>query len=129
VYTEDSVPRATAILLLVVFWAGVALPLFSASSDTSVPECCRRTGKHHCMMTDTMPMTDGIGLRAVPRKCPLCPTGSTVARHPYEFATLPGSRQIGAWLFSQPQAKAQTEARYRIAYSRARQKRGPPSIL
>jgi hypothetical protein len=55
---------ASSLLLLMV--AGLALPMLLAQ-ESSVPACCRRSGKHHCA---TLPQGDGF--RTVSANCPHC---------------------------------------------------------
>jgi hypothetical protein len=62
-------------------------------------------------------------------KCPMLPKAilpGTAARH---LCTLPSSGTFYAALRSHPACNPQTEARYRISFHRARQKRGPPAVL
>ncbi len=56
--------RLAASLLLVLLLAGLALPMLLAR-ESGVPACCRRSGKHHCLM---LPQEDGF--RAVAANCP-----------------------------------------------------------
>jgi hypothetical protein len=56
--------RLAASLLLVLLFAGLALPMLLAR-ESGVPACCRRSGKHHCAM-----LPQGDGFRTVTAKCP-----------------------------------------------------------
>ena len=56
--------RLAASLLLLLLCAGLALPLLLAR-ESGVPACCRRSGKHHCVM-----LPPGDGFRAVATNCP-----------------------------------------------------------
>src|SRR5664280_2515596 len=56
--------RLAASLLLVLSCAGLALPMLLAR-DAGVPACCRRNGKHHCVM---LPQRDGFRTSAA--NCP-----------------------------------------------------------
>ncbi|HLI63342.1 MAG TPA: hypothetical protein VKV05_08065 [Terriglobales bacterium] len=57
--------RVLASLLLVLLLAGDALPLLPGQS--SLPPCCRRGGKHHCMMLHRLASD---GLHAAVPNCP-----------------------------------------------------------
>jgi hypothetical protein len=56
--------RLAASLLLLLLCAGLALSVLVAR-ESSVPACCRRSGKHHCAM-----LPQGDGFRAVTANCP-----------------------------------------------------------
>jgi hypothetical protein len=56
--------RLAASLLLVLLLAGLALPMLLAQGS-GVPACCRRNGKHHCMM-----LLRGDGFRTAAANCP-----------------------------------------------------------
>lgn len=120
--------RALASLLLALFSFPLALPMLRADAASSLPSCCRREGKHHCSMDSGSAETpSGVALRALHPKCSSYAAASTV---PGSYvALLKNSLSIGASLLRYPSIEAQTEARYRISFSRSRQKRGPPALL
>ncbi len=107
-------------------------PLFGVGASAAVPACCRRTGAHHCMAMagndqamDAHAGEHNVG--PIPNRCPRAPL-STTAPQPHGFT--PQWRQnAGIPLFVRPAALPQTEARYRIAFARSGQKRGPPIHL
>jgi len=121
---------ASVLLALLSLWG---LPVVSAFtgrlSEDNLPACCRRNGKHHCMMqmapsTDSRPAFSGT-----PQHCPLFPKG--VLPGPTRlnlFAPAPSATFFAA-VQSHPAFAAQTEARYRIAFDRSRLKRGPPRLI
>jgi hypothetical protein len=119
------VSRFIAIALLLVFAGDTALPALLADSESSLPACCRRDGKHHCAMMEKE--TAGPSWRTVTRKCPLFPK-SAVAFFTDQAAP-PAASHFAGWIASHPVNKAQTEVLYRISHSRTRQKRGPPSFV
>jgi hypothetical protein len=120
--------RALASLLLALFSFPLALPMLRADAASSLPSCCRREGKHKCSMDSGSAETpSGPALRAMQPKCSNYPSASTV---PGSYvALLKASPSIGASLLRYPSVEAQTEAQYRISFSRSRQKRGPPTLL
>lgn len=127
---NKAMPRALAILLMSIFGLGLIAPLLSAGSGASLPLCCREKGKHHCAMK----MAQSLQNRAhstvsnIGEKCPYFPKTWTIAANSQTF--LPRGRQLFFGdVLSHPAVQAQTEARYRISFSRSRQKRGPPSFL
>jgi hypothetical protein len=123
-------------LLAITLLAVIALPLISslfaqsAKGEGSLPACCRRQGKHHCMAGRAGGLATS---NAVPRfrspleKCPDYP-GLTIVSDLSIFA-LPANDAIYAGLVSHPAVVAQTQCKWRVARERARQKRGPPSFL
>ena len=126
-YTQRTMQRGIATVLALLFSFLLILPAFT-SSNLTVPLCCRKDGKHHCMLQSGGRANSGPGVTAMAAKCPYCPH-STVASHA-QFETPLTSVAVFASWFAHPAGLAQTEASYRVSYDRARQKRGPPfSVL
>jgi len=123
--------RILAISLLLLFALPTVMPLFALGSDpdANLPACCRRNGKHHCMMSMEMmqAMLNGTQAAALPMKCPLYPKAITTAQHHELFSS--SASLIAAGLVAHPAIHLQTEARARVARDCARQKRGPPALL
>lgn len=115
--------RALAISITLLLGLTLAAPLFAASSS-SLPQCCRRNGAHHC----SGEMAGGAerSFTAVGARCPAFPK-ATAAPTLHDFAV---SAAGGAEtpVFVHPTSAPQTEARYRVAFARSRQKRGPPQL-
>jgi hypothetical protein len=118
---------------LVVLFAVIA-PSFlifadlNPSSQTKLPACCRRDGKHHCaMMAGAMESESETQVKALPPECPFRSQASTVA---FGMAYVPASSSVYfAGLESHPAIHAQTFAALRISETRSHQKRGPPVLL
>jgi hypothetical protein len=137
------VQRVSAVLLLVLFNFSLIATFAPADSESKLAECCRRAGKHHCStmmassmgsmmmqatMQDAMQESSGLAVRPAAGRCPYSPRGGPSS--PYGKTPLPrAARTAVASLVSHPAGPAQTEARYRVSFSRVRQKRGPPSLL
>jgi hypothetical protein len=107
-------------------------PLFAlgAMSDTGLPACCRRNGKHHCMMSADEGATlssDTQAFDAPPQQCPYYPASIAIVHG--DLFTLPAAQAVYAGLIAHPAVVAQTESKLRISRTRSRQKRGPPSFL
>jgi hypothetical protein len=123
--------RLLSILLLAVFGLPVVSPLFvlGAEGDASLPACCRRNGKHHCMAGmgehSALPSHDPQ-FRAPAEKCPYYPQ-ALVSAHP-DVYNASKADEIFASLVSHSGGIAQTEAKWHISHDRSRQKRGPPTI-
>jgi hypothetical protein len=123
-------------LLSICLFAAILLPLLApllslgATAETTLPACCRRGGKHHCMMA-TMAATkpaDGQKRFQVPREiCPYQQRALAVAHHEISVAAVPVDTAL---IRLHPLATpAQAECLRRISFDRSRQKRGPPVDL
>jgi len=117
--------RALAITIIFLLSLPLAAPLFGFEAS-DLPACCRRNGMHHCMSGIVMaPGTPLISIIA-----PKCPSWPKAMAAPWAggFACS-RAHVIGLLLFAHPHSASQTNARYRICFSRSRQKRGPPAAL
>jgi len=122
--------RVPATLLLCLFSFSLIGPAVFAETESQLPECCRRSGKHHCSETpaSSQEPSSGSEVKTAPQKCPYFPF---VLAGPSDGKAALG---IGFWTVfaseaSQSAGDVQTEARYRFSFSRSRQKRGPPALL
>jgi hypothetical protein len=118
--------RALASLLVVLFSFPLILPILRADAALSLPSCCRRAGKHHCSMGPES--TSQEGLSPIQPKCSNYPAAMAIPGD-WNIAFLKNSTSIGAFLLHYSSTPAQTEAKYRVSFSRSRQKRGPPDLL
>jgi hypothetical protein len=122
--------RFFTILLLAIIGLPLAAPLFAASSrdESSLPACCRRNGKHHCMggMEMSSEASSKPAFNAPKDICPYAPTLPT-AIHRNSFATF-SRTATSIVLQTHDTIVAQTECKLHISRSRSRQKRGPPTI-
>jgi hypothetical protein len=124
--------RLIAILLLAVFGLPVVSPLFAATqgADAGLPACCRRNGKHHCMMKmeeRSKLIQQGVWICPPADKCPYYP-GVVPAEHS-DLLPTEASGAVPAPITSAPARIVQTESKRRISHDRSRQKRGPPASL
>jgi hypothetical protein len=125
------------LLSILLFWATL-FPMVApalttgAMGQSTLPACCRRDGKHHCMMSPearALLLGESTGAMRVgtpPEQCPYR-QHSLVVAHLKTF-TSPAATQA-AFLLHEPSAIAQAECLRRISFDRSRQKRGPPSLL
>jgi len=129
-----AVRRLLSIAIAFLIVLPTISPLFALgkADDVSRPACCRKDGKHHCMLVD-MESSSSVaqsGTRV---------TAATVSeRCPYGSKSLPGathpdwslqlSEAIYAGIVAHPSIAPQTESKRRISADRSRQKRGPPAI-
>jgi hypothetical protein len=121
-----------SILLLVAFGLPIAAPLLigTADGEARLPACCRKNGKHHCMMSlseRSQLAQDDPQFTAPMEKCPYYPAAIPVFHT--KFYTVPMANAVFASLVNHPSGVAQTESRYRISRDRSRLKRGPPTLF
>jgi hypothetical protein len=130
-------------LLSILLFGATLFPLIApilssgAMAQSTLPACCRRTGKHHCAMSaeaTAMLMGDqnsgASKSTRVSAPCEKCPYSqrSLGAVHLQVFTTT-AIVSPRACVLHAPSAAAQAECLRRISFDRSRQKRGPPSIL
>jgi hypothetical protein len=126
-----SLRRLISILLLAVLGLPFVPQLLAATvkSESNLPACCRRSGKHRCMMSSE---EKKLGASAKPafgaplEKCPYAPAAIAVSHHPANGVT--SSSVIYAGMVSHPSVRPQTESKRRISQDRSRSQRGPPTL-
>ena len=127
----STVSKAIAMLLLLVFIGDTTPLTFATDSESNLPACCRRNGKHHCAMMNSAQErsdTPGPALGALQKRCASFPV--VVPGQNYSKTFLYKHEQTSfALIFSQPAGPVQSEARFRLSFSRSAQKRGPPTLL
>ena len=119
--------RILASLLVAFFSLSLIAPaVFASNAEAKLPACCLRGGKHHCGMASGSETHSGPSASA--GKCIFFPSSQGVPAS--QVAGLPGiSRVMPVGSLICPASPARTEARSRISYNQAGQKRGPPSLL
>jgi len=116
-----------SLIAALISWLLIA-PLFALDTESNLPACCRRAGKHHCAMRGMERLSGGApGFRSVSEKCPLFPASTGAVHHP-AFKPEAGGRFYTDVVF-QPVYSHYTSARFQISFPRSHQKRGPPSPL
>jgi hypothetical protein len=120
--------RLLALVLLAVFNLPLAVPIaFASDPDSRLPACCRRNGKHHCvMMMQSQPGTSGPALQA--GTCPWFRGGHAIPANP-RFGTFSRSQAVVSMVVSHRAPRPRAEGPYRISFSRDGQKRGPPAVV
>ena len=118
--------RLLAITLLLLFTTPFVLPLFGTNAaEDALPACCRRNGKHHCMMY--MAWMQERSFHTVREKCPYSIVPPAILVLP--SFTPSAAASVFAGITRHPAVVAQTEAHLRISFDRSRQKRGPPAPI
>src|SRR5260370_34614688 len=122
-------------LLLAAFSFPLIGPaLIASDTESNLPSCCRRAGKHHCAMTSTPGMADrqdlpsGPAARATRDTCPKFPNAGAVPTYS-KTVLLKAALTLSASITSHSAVQSQAGAPYRPSFSRSRQKRGPPILL
>lgn len=129
-----QVRKFLSILLLFLLGLPAVSPLMALGQDGDggLPACCRRNGKHHCMLSAAerswrAAQESGTAQWQAPlEKCPYCPSFLTTSRP--NLLAPPTAQSVFAQLLSHPAVVVQVRCRARIALDRARQKRGPPTL-
>jgi hypothetical protein len=118
---------ATATLLIVAFYFPMVAPLFTSGPDAAeLPPCCRRNGKHHCMMY--MMLTHPLQYRYVTEKCPYSPFAGVALMLPHVFQNR-SEPEMGSQSSGFSFTVRQAAAGFRVSVDRTRYKRGPPELL
>ncbi|MGD0786524.1 MAG: hypothetical protein ABR898_00980 [Terracidiphilus sp.] len=120
--------RTIALALTVIFCFTLIAPIFGPGADANLPPCCRRNGKHRCMMRGMEQFSsDQKGFTSVSEKCP-CPPAATCAVHSPVFKPEAGSR-FCAQAPRHSVLALRTDALRDISFLRSHPKRGPPAPL
>jgi hypothetical protein len=120
--------RAIAISLMMLFSWTLIAPLFAADAGANLPACCRRNGKHHCMMSRMRQQTaNRKGFAAVSEKCPCRPASACAAHSPTYKPEAAGAFHAEAAFH--PARAPRTEVYSQISFLRSHPKRGPPTPL
>jgi hypothetical protein len=127
----ESLRKLLTIVLLAFIGLPFASPLLAlrAKIDSGVRACCRRSGKHHCLMSagERAKLSQGAQAFSSPtEKCPYCPASIAIV-HSDAFAPH-AAQAVYAGLTAHPAVVAQTESKMRTSCARSRQKRGPPTL-
>jgi hypothetical protein len=120
--------RLIALSLTMMFSWSLIAPIFGPGADANLPPCCRRNGKHRCMMRMMhQPGGNRKGFTSVTEKCP-CQPASTCAVYSPVFKPETGSRFCGQ-VIRRPACAPLAEGVRCIPFLRSYPKRGPPTPL
>jgi hypothetical protein len=119
--------RGSATLLILLFSLSLIGPAVVARTDSQLPECCRRDGKHRCSLGQTSGQPSGFEFRSIPERCPFFPAVPVVS--PHGKTSLARNHGINsASLVSQLVRQVRTESFYRVSFCRSKQERRPPTL-
>ena len=114
-------------LLVLIFGSFLSAPFLAASLNPQddLLACCKRNGKHRCLMRMMENDPGSTQVSAPPEKCPLFLHAWSVTR--VQNHCIGRGRAIYAELQSHPACHTQSEVQRRISFDRSHQKRGPPA--
>jgi hypothetical protein len=117
--------RAIAVSLLTIFSWMLIAPLFAPDAEASLPPCCRRHGRHHCMMQMMQAMNGALGGPArASEPCPCWPKGGgAVASRLFKPEA---GRLVPAELVWSAPLLERSQVRRQSAFLDSHPKRGPP---
>ncbi len=123
--------RAISGVLLAFFLLPFFLPFFSFGSESALPACCRRNGKHHCAMSarlreSVQGASSGPVVRNVTSPCPY--RSRLLMAFVFRVLFAPGARVFSGQAVSYPAPNAETTVVPRLSEMRSNLKRGPPSL-
>ena len=124
--------RATSALLLAVFLLPLFTPFFKLGSESTLPACCRRDGKHHCAMSARFrqPVLSAHSEPIVRALTPPCPYRSRLLMPLVpRVLFVPSAPAFSVSPISYPKLSLETVLFARLSEFRSHLKRGPPSLL
>ncbi len=127
---RGTMHRSAAATLIVFLALSVLLPYLPllADSESNLPPCCRRGGKHHCAMQSELAArsaNQGTAFRTAANRCPFQKAMTLVCRLTIYPAA---SARVYAAVLSHPAIHLQTVISGLVSKSRSHQKRGPPFL-
>jgi hypothetical protein len=119
--------RAVSLTLLALFSWMLMAPLFASDAEAALPPCCRRHGKHHCMMQRLHAMSGQPGgPPAVQEHCPCQPSGGGAVQSRMYAAVAP--RRLDAHMAQPAPLPERRETPRQPFFIRNHPKRGPPIL-
>jgi hypothetical protein len=125
------VKQLTANSLIALLCVGVLAPLVPSPQFETVPACCRRDGKHHCMKMASsrrdISERAAASISPAQTKCPLFPQAL-----PWPMRVPVALRAVSAVfaeVVARPAVPPHTQNQCRVSLIRSHQKRGPPAVV
>jgi hypothetical protein len=131
-YRRPLVRRFLSISLLLLITLPLVSPLFAASTaKADIPVCCRRDGKHHCMMAKAARHSGGdsaqTGTTSLRERCPYNFASPATVNLP--FVPRESRNAIFSEIVTESTSFAFADSIRRTPSDRSHQKRGPPSLI
>jgi len=124
--------RAMSAVLLAFFLLPLFIPIFNLGSESTLPTCCRRDGKHRCAMFVHFrhPVLGASSEPILSATIPACPYRLHWLMPPVSRALFAPSVSVFSVLaVSYPALGLETTLLTRLPDFRSHRKRGPPSLL
>jgi hypothetical protein len=120
--------RSIALALMMLFGWTLVAPLLAADAGANLPACCRKNGKHHCIMNVMgQPGAKQSGPTTVAAKCPFCPLNACTAHSPTYKPV--AAQAFPTRTIFHPARAPLTENSSQSSFLRGHPKRGPPTPL
>jgi hypothetical protein len=119
--------RAIAIILAIVFSSLLILPAFGGSSESGLRSCCKKNGRHHCLMGKTGSLASANSVEAVSAKCRYFSQSSLAAHVEIFTPVIDRSGHIN--IVRRSVVMTQMAMGYRPFQHRSNHERGPPPSL
>jgi hypothetical protein len=120
--------RGLATLLLLAVSGSLIAQEPVADSESQLPACCRRLGKHHCAMQDGGQGSSGPVAKSESVRCAQYP-GTTPARSSGNTMGFGHNRGAAVLEAGKAENPPSSLSGYHISFNRDHQKRGPPALL
>jgi hypothetical protein len=120
--------RAIALSLLTIFSWMLIAPIFGPDAEASLPPCCRRHGKHHCIMQRLLALSGVPGGPPVVHECCPCQPCGGGAAHSRVYTT-DALRRLQAVTVQPASLQERSQTTRQPAFFDSHPKRGPPTNL
>src|SRR5580704_11309241 len=118
--------RTFASLLLALFSFSLISPALLANSPSELPICCRRDGKHQCVISERQTSAGGTSVQSTQSKCPMFPRGNGAPPNNYKPIFVPVSVQFFAPDSAYPEISTRIDRAPHASTRGEVNKRGPP---
>ena len=128
---NQALRRVSAVALLLLFSTSLIPVALFADSESNLPACCRRHGKHGCAMAGMMDMQSESNTSAGVKPRTVChsfPKGDLAPAAAKIYGVPPSARLVTVIVVHLTLSE-RADTLYRISFSRTCQKRGPPALL
>jgi hypothetical protein len=116
--------RGIAIILAIVFSSMLILPAFGGSRESGLRSCCKKNGRHHCLMGKTGSLASSNSIEVGSARCSYFSQPSLAAQVEIFIPVIDRAGHINIAL--QSIVMTQMEMGYRPVRYRSNRKRGPP---
>ncbi len=127
--TMKTVQRLLAILLLCALSSPLMPLTATRQGDSSLPACCRKSGKHKCALKEAaLRQASAPAIAGIEERCPARPAFFTTVTSSHALLLRQSSLQVDS-VVTHSLPLARTDALGGLPFSRSHQKRGPPVFV